>query len=1023
MWRTEWEMWKNKGGQGEPSKHIYVAAPADMVAAFLLALVLCLPDALLEGLTFTTYEKDVQAAGGAIIVGTTFTDEMLTARADLPPSCYENDIVLNCYASKLPSFESYPLFVLATIVTKDIVQRLTTKKGRYRLRQFKDRKDFTKNTQNVNVKMFLGDYKRDVIDGQVRSKEQFEAVSQRPTSAKEHLGEPGAAEFYVEQALLDTSWGMNEFIRGLKSLCSFAKEPDMEDLKEALFTVGRLTATKSAEAVVQGQWGGAAAMLNSMVAVSSLSVECKTTTWRTAFDSFKQVQEVREDTIVAFFEKNYSFYLLVCKSWASVIPGTDDPFITFLLQGRLPWQDSEVFFAPTMPLSWKVVALYSGSIPEAQKQALGPNMGATITTILKHYVNDEPNWPQAIDFYKTFEAAPAQYKQPWKQLLLDSPRSAGHEQTLITPADRLWFLQYYGPMYFPVQRAESIATQFKYIQTFSDKFAVLSTWLYPPFQGRDARPIGFRQWLDSPMNWANMETILRIARLQSNEEITTFLENYGIYYLNLYDRRYLTSGRTYMGSLLKKYLDDLDEATLYSSPPTHNFITFLSNKRASLPSDIQERLTTFTRFDDAFQQNPDNLNLVIAIANLLEQQSTNRAVLYEKLAQRFVENIYDETYLSEVLDTIRDTSPPFTRNDLFQILFVIAHIVRDNMAQPIPFLTEQVVLYVNFALFADVVFVKSDAPADTRCEQDISLLFQKNFLDRLLEGMNASTFNTLEQKLTGESQQRLKHYRENRVSETPHYQLTRWLQQLRVNRQALRTELVRVFVDQISNETYLAEMIRTMTASFKLDDLFQILFMMAQSVHDEIMQESTTLRVDRVVLYVGFALHAESIFVKLMQQSATPYNHYIYGLFQKNFLARLLEGVNTSILKELHRRLTGADSKRLAEIGYKLHISNYPLASAQDNKAHTSQPTTKGVPLLARVRAFLQERRQRDIQQPAMAETHQVSQPTSQANGEIGYFDANTQQTEEKSVLSNVTSMFGKPAGRGRNTKLKKTKS
>ena len=745
MWRTEWETWQNKGGQGQPPKHLYIAAPADMVATFFLALTLCLPDALLTDLTFSTYEKDVQSLDQTMIVGTTFTDEMISMHTDLAQSCYENDITLNCYyPDKSTSLDKYSLGVLAFAAAKNITEKLTNSKGREKLRNFKARRKFVENPHLADVSMYLTTYDGVFLKERKSDKPTFEYYLTHPEGAAEYFGDTGIPAFGIRLALEDPYWGTNTFVPGLKRLTAYSNKEGDEALAQALLDIG----TRAEETFVDGVEKGKAlhaipVLIEIMDAFSSLKSLSNPAQWKEIWNApLYLLRGKPKQTFLNFFLANPPVYYRFLQQWMRSLTQNQYDLLDGLL--RVPWTDSEGFFALNTPLWLKFDALEASTIPETQKKAPGPYLRATITAIVAYFVKDKQDWSHAITMYKTFEAASPQYKQPWEEVLLDSPVSVGQEHTLITSVNRVWFLQHYGPLYLPSQRAESIAIQFKYLQGNSqDKLAVLSTWLVPLTRGRDVRPREFTLWLESPQNYQNIEKVLNIVQLQS-VEIATFLENYGAYYLPLlYGRmEYHTFEKTYMYMFIKEYLHNLDEATTRTSRSTQSFIAALSQGSASLPPDIRSLLATFTRFDDAFNQNPDSLNLVIAIANALEQQSTNRAGLYQKMAQRFVASISNETYLSEVVRTIRDISPPFTRNDLFQILLAMAQTVRDDMAQSQSFLIDQVTLYVNFAFFADVIFVKPDAPVDTRCDQYIYKLFQKNFLDRLLEeAMIASSSN------------------------------------------------------------------------------------------------------------------------------------------------------------------------------------------------------------------------------------------------------------------------------------------
>src|SRR5262249_24187479 len=99
QWRKRWQRWQ-ASPSGEPPRFC-IAAPPDMIAAFLSGLTICLPWQLLTHLTFSTYEDDIRKSQ-ALLVGTCWlpnSQGSLNPTRDLPRECYNPDkgIALNCY--------------------------------------------------------------------------------------------------------------------------------------------------------------------------------------------------------------------------------------------------------------------------------------------------------------------------------------------------------------------------------------------------------------------------------------------------------------------------------------------------------------------------------------------------------------------------------------------------------------------------------------------------------------------------------------------------------------------------------------------------------------------------------------------------------------------------------------------------------------------------------------------------------------------------------------------------------------
>src|SRR5947207_569020 len=99
-------------------KHLYIAAPAEMVATFIWCIARCLPHTLtiMQDLTFSTYEHEI-AKASATIAGTCWLPPAnhtgtFTPQADLPNVWYQdlpNNAVLaiNCYTQKRTPFQVY----------------------------------------------------------------------------------------------------------------------------------------------------------------------------------------------------------------------------------------------------------------------------------------------------------------------------------------------------------------------------------------------------------------------------------------------------------------------------------------------------------------------------------------------------------------------------------------------------------------------------------------------------------------------------------------------------------------------------------------------------------------------------------------------------------------------------------------------------------------------------------------------------------------------------------------------------
>jgi hypothetical protein len=116
-------------------RHLYIAAPSEMVAAFIWFITRCLPRTLsiVQELTFSTYERDITNAP-MVIVGTCWLPlgndyGSLVSQDDHPASCYQEQpdnlaLAINCFNRKQTPFEidelvhRFTKFAISSLVEK-----------------------------------------------------------------------------------------------------------------------------------------------------------------------------------------------------------------------------------------------------------------------------------------------------------------------------------------------------------------------------------------------------------------------------------------------------------------------------------------------------------------------------------------------------------------------------------------------------------------------------------------------------------------------------------------------------------------------------------------------------------------------------------------------------------------------------------------------------------------------------------------------------------------------------------------
>jgi len=725
MWRKGWEYWRNNRGHEQELPRFYIAISADILGAFLVTLALCLPDALLENVTFSTYEKDVLTDTHAMIIGTTFTQEMLNAGRDLPPSCYETGVALNCYAGRGTTLENSPLAAhFANYVTQLVIQGIP---GSQELKEFLDE---VQTIPDMNVDKFLIAYEDIVIKGDQPDKGSL--GSSLKNRAVMRLKRSRVQDSAITFAMEDLVWGESVLVKGLADLTTYSIAYRDNELAQVLYSFGVNAARTIPTVIERGMTGGSILMLimGSVEATSDLTHSPNV--WNVLLQEIRPISPKKK---LVYF-KNRDLYSLLDK-WAAILPSVNpsdvEPFL------RVPWssnQESEVFFShSSWPAEWMYTALQADPISPQVIQNPGENFQRTVERVLT-YLLEKGDWNKAIELFGKVVHSP--YRNIWLAILLNSPLSAGRERYVIDKVplsvqERVWFLKQYGYAYLShPQRQAIILEQFAQLQKYpGEKKDVLYTWLRSR-TGREARPQQFVAWLESPGNGDNLEKLLQSASLTPDESVD-FLEEHGQYYLSRYDRPYRTSSRTCMAQYIRAYLKGLSLDTfLQASIPTQRFVSFLSNECGpDLPPDIQGIFQQFSNLNSLFSDSVNSKDMVKALGNSIPQPGF---ALIEKLSGELARRVTNAVELAMVISTV--SSFPSYKGYLFQILLGMAEIVRDELPLYKGW-DPRLIQYVNFVLYADSVF-------HGIFSMDVQILFREQFLDRLLESASDEILDKIE---------------------------------------------------------------------------------------------------------------------------------------------------------------------------------------------------------------------------------------------------------------------------------------
>jgi hypothetical protein len=154
-WRKRWE--QRREGQEPP--RLYMAAPPDVVAVFIGWLTLCLPAQLLKDLTFSTYESDVLSKDQVLLVGTSWIADAtgkVDSSFDLPQTCYQEDVAINCYRPRETRPDPDPLVTdYADYAAGCLVAGPNHPDG---INTLKELLESTGNIANLDTKSFLKAY-------------------------------------------------------------------------------------------------------------------------------------------------------------------------------------------------------------------------------------------------------------------------------------------------------------------------------------------------------------------------------------------------------------------------------------------------------------------------------------------------------------------------------------------------------------------------------------------------------------------------------------------------------------------------------------------------------------------------------------------------------------------------------------------------------------------------------------------------------------------------------------------------
>src|SRR6266567_1964379 len=750
MWRKRWEQWKQQppipGHQGMPQSEpprLYIAAPSDMVAAFIQGITCCLPQQLLTDLTFSTYEYDVRSKGQVLLAGTTWApspDDKTNANQDLPSACYQEGVAINCYnynelktQLELDPFAiSFAAYATQCLVTDSFLELDWLFSEKIVL------------TSNLNVSSFLQAYDSYIVKAQNPTQKDVELFLDNADA--DMLSRVHVQDLILRLAMHDLLW-LNNFLR--PSLMSLYKQSKAKSkLANSLAQLAKAASHKAAETVNTDDIIAFDAVLSVMCQIA----DSKSEVWRIQPSIF-----AAQPNIQSFLTKYSNARFQLLELWNQSSPplniGEVRPFL------NVPERNFEAFYSLNLPPEWKYIAtevLVISAIAQDAVLILGQKYQHPVAALMQHL--SQNSWPEALTLFK--QLAERNYPDTIRllSLLLDSANPTKEETEALLKKAHLEsdkherFLTQYGPQYLLSPQKKDIVL--KLFKTFAKdvpnrKMLVLDNWL---------KSASLINWFETPFTGpVNLDEVLHAASLAPDES-NGFIISYGKHYLE----RYSQQSPAYQSSpllldYLKRYVNSFNPKSLWQpSSAALEFLLYLGNSPLlqSLSERERHKVQQYYSFRKFLQRPSTKITDVRALGSILhEMRFDGDLQLIESLAEAFASYIEGEAELASVTYMM---STLITEAELLQMLYTMAEYVRDGMVDSNPLIREraEVLLgpYIELALCFGSVYDLSSGKKKIaiRAEEIQSAmkenLFFQTFLSILLQNARQNTIDSLNER-------------------------------------------------------------------------------------------------------------------------------------------------------------------------------------------------------------------------------------------------------------------------------------
>ena len=568
--------------QSERQK-IYIAAPDDLLADLISGLIHTLPPQLVQDLTFSTYEDNINEASTEI-VGTCWPSDGTQGQNPavqqlLPESFFQDKLAINCYMkhdyTELKNSQLIEQHSLAPRFAQDATTHfLTNAPARSK---FATLLTLAKKYPQLTISDFLDLYKRIVLRPQKLSPADVEvALSPRyPVEyeiSAQHLSEPDYQEKLIELILTLPGW-WTKYRPNIINLYKHSGEyPLLGDALATLSTayaypdVVNTTQQEVArlQKLVRREKGNPSikARLELFVDVMACMTPSKVRpdVWLSLLQDLRSIPQIS-----LFISPYWSMYADLMTTWASVLPPTGETaeLVSPLLE--ISWERFADFLALSLPLDWVALAAshlaYKTSTPNPEIISdLEQRSHPQIQNLIQRLTQDSQQRQTVVGLFGALaQSKNYQGKMQLLFLLLDSPIGEDENtvKALLTYAQlnipetilqQALFLKQYGPRYLPDPKmTKTIMDMFVEVAQShqqQEKMQVLFAWLASPH---------LRSWFSSFSSLKNSVTkttnfsrILQAAQLNAGQGGELLL-HFGPTYIPLY------AGSQTLISLFKNY--------------------------------------------------------------------------------------------------------------------------------------------------------------------------------------------------------------------------------------------------------------------------------------------------------------------------------------------------------------------------------------------------------------------------------------------------------------------------------------